>query len=79
MVVTIAEAVIGPTPGIVSIRFVAARSLNIRQQISRQCLELLQEVVLPINDVAVQITVNVDEFDPAIYSKYPEGTLTPQN
>jgi len=60
------------------IRFVRGRSDELKARISRECLAVLKSTFLPINDLALQITVNVGDIAPDMYSKHPEGTLTPQ-
>lgn len=57
-----------------TIRFLAGRSAEVKEQIGRQSLAVLQER-LASTDLEVQITVEIQEIDRAAYFKFPEGTL----
>ena len=58
-----------------TIRFLAGRSAEVKEQIGRQSLAALQEHFPPSTGLEVQITVEIQEIERAAYFKFPEGTL----
>ncbi len=60
------------------IAFIAGRSLEIRQAIGRECLELVRRYYHLHLSEALQITVQVGEIDRDVYFKDPAGTLNYQ-
>ena len=62
----------------VDIQFVAGRSLEIRQAIGRECLELVKRYYHLHLSEALQITLRVGEIELDSYFKDPAGTLNDQ-
>jgi len=61
-----------------TIRILDGRPLEVRQEIGRQCMRLLEGTYGPsMGELELQITVEVAEVQPATYFKIPEGTLRP--
>ncbi len=61
------------------VRFMEGRSEELKQEIGAKLLNRLVRFFAPALDtLALQFTVEVRDIDRAAYSKYPEGTLTPQ-
>lgn len=58
-----------------TIRFLAGRSTELRRQISRQSLAVLQAHLAPPAELDLQLTVEIQEIERATYAKFPEGTL----
>jgi len=60
------------------IRFLEGRPLGVRQDVGRGALEILQEHFAQAGrELDVQITVEVQEIQRALYFKHPPGTLGP--
>jgi 5-carboxymethyl-2-hydroxymuconate isomerase len=57
------------------IRFLEGRSTERKRKISRGCLEVLQETLIPSAGLELQITVEIQDIERSTYSKMPEGTL----
>lgn len=58
-----------------TIRFLAGRSAELKQQIGRHSLAVLQRQFPPPAGLELQLTVEIQEIEPATYLKSPEGTL----
>ncbi len=59
-----------------TIRFMAGRPVELKQEISRQSLAVLQEAFAPsFAQLELQVTVEVQDIERATYGKIPEGTL----
>ena len=58
-------------------RFLAGRTKAIKQQLGQQLLHILTEAYAPsFEQFHLQITVEVQDIDPAFYFKMPKGTLS---
>jgi 5-carboxymethyl-2-hydroxymuconate isomerase len=58
-----------------TIRFLAGRPTELKQQIGRRSLSVLQQHFPPSTDLDLQLTVEIQEIERATYCKFPEGTL----
>lgn len=60
------------------IAVLAGRSVDLKQEIGRFCLEALNHQLAPSFDgLELQITVEIRDMPKDAYFKIPEGTLTP--
>lgn len=60
------------------VEFVRGRSAEVKQEIGRECLELVKHYYhLHLSDL-LQITVKIDDIALEFYFKYPAGTLNYQ-
>lgn len=57
------------------LRFLEGRSVDLKRQIGRACLEVLQESFTPSSALELQITVEIQDIERTTYFKIPEGTL----
>lgn len=61
------------------VRFVEGRSRELKQELGRTILSVLEEQYRPsLGDFDLQITVEIDDIQREMYFKIPEGTLTEQ-
>jgi 5-carboxymethyl-2-hydroxymuconate isomerase len=59
-----------------TIRFLEGRSTELKQQIGRQSLGILEKSFAPsFTEFDLQITVEIKDIERATYFKIPEGTL----
>jgi 5-carboxymethyl-2-hydroxymuconate isomerase len=58
-----------------TIRFMAGRSVELKRDIGRRCLEVLEEVCCSPAGLELQITVEIQDIERTTYFKLPEGTL----
>ena len=49
--------------------------MDLKRQIGRACLEVLQESFTPSSALELQITVEIQDIERTTYFKIPEGTL----
>ena len=59
-----------------TIRFLAGRSTELKQEVGRQSLAVLEECFAPSSaELELQVTVEIQEIERSTYFKFPEGTL----
>ena len=58
-----------------TIRFLGGRSVDLKRQIGRECLVVLEKALTPSSPLDLQITVEIQEIERTTYFKIPEGTL----
>ena len=58
-----------------AIRFMEGRSIELKRQIGRGCLEILEEFCCSPAGLELQITVEIQDIERTTYFKLPEGTL----
>jgi 5-carboxymethyl-2-hydroxymuconate isomerase len=57
-----------------TIRFMAGRSVEVKEEIGRQSLAALRHFFPPV-ELALQVTLEIQEIERSTYFKFPEGTL----
>ena len=58
-----------------AIRLMEGRSVELKRNIGRGCLEVLQELCCSPAGLELQITVEIQDIERTTYFKLPEGTL----
>jgi 5-carboxymethyl-2-hydroxymuconate isomerase len=59
-----------------TVRFLAGRAPELKQQIGRRCLAVLEAAFAPsLVELGLQITVELQDIERPTYFKIPEGTL----
>jgi len=57
------------------IRLIEGRSVELKRQIGRECLEVLEEFFTPSPGLELQTTVEIQDIERTTYLKIPAGTL----
>lgn len=58
-----------------AIRFMEGRSVELKRNIGRGCLKVLEELCCAPAGLELQITVEIQDIERTTYFKLPEGTL----
>ena len=59
-----------------TVRFLAGRAPELKEQIGRRCLAVLEAAFAPsLGELDLQITVELQDIERPTYFKIPEGTL----